>query len=445
MRALVGKELRELVASRSYWLLLIAAGVLTGQAFHEATSLYAEASGAGGGASALAQGLNPLTGIVAPTLAAYDLVSTLLLPFVVIRLFASERSTGSLLLMLQAPVRFGVVILAKACALLIGWLAVAIPGVLALALWVRAGGHLYAPEVLTVAAGYLFRGVLTIGLGAAAGALAESAASAAIIALSITIGSWAVDYAAAARGGLWSVVARYTPGAALRTFEHGELRVATMLVQTLLGITGLAIAAMWLRVGDSVRRRVGRSAVAAAAGLLLCAIAARSTQSWDTSEDRRNSFSAADEALLRRVPHPIWITAHLAAEDPRLADLDRGVIAKLRRVLPDTKVAYVSQGRSGLFERADPDYGEVWYNVAGRRVVSRSSTEEIVLDAIYEAAGLTPPATRDDRPYPGYPLRNTPAGGGLLFFCIWPLLVMVTWWVIRRPAIRTASFTVPRS
>ena len=58
--------------------------------------------------------------------------------------------------------------LGRATALLIGWLVALIPGLLALAWWRVMGGHLNAPEVLTVLAGYLTRGVLTIGVGAAA-------------------------------------------------------------------------------------------------------------------------------------------------------------------------------------------------------------------------------------------------------------------------------------
>jgi hypothetical protein len=74
---LLGKELRELGASRAYWLLLLIVGALVGHAFMTATSLYAEASGAAGGPAALSQGLNPLTGIVVPTFGAYDLAANI--------------------------------------------------------------------------------------------------------------------------------------------------------------------------------------------------------------------------------------------------------------------------------------------------------------------------------------------------------------------------------
>src|SRR5215217_1150153 len=105
-RWLIEKELRELTASRSYWLLLLVIGALVGHAFMTSVNLYAEASGIGGGPSALAQGLSPLEGIVVPTLGVYDLAATLLFPFVVIRLVAADKETGALSLVLQSPTSF---------------------------------------------------------------------------------------------------------------------------------------------------------------------------------------------------------------------------------------------------------------------------------------------------------------------------------------------------
>jgi ABC-2 type transport system permease protein len=428
------KELRELAASRSYWLLLLIVGALVGHAFITATSLYAEASGAGGGPAALSQGLNPLSGIVVPTFGAYDLAATLLFPFVVIRLIAVERETGALMLMLQVPLRFRAVITAKGAALIVGWLIAFMPGVLALAWWCAMHGHLHAPEVAAVVLGHLLRGVVTIGIGAAAGALASSAASAAIVALSVTLGTWALDYAAAARGGILQTVAAYTPSAALRVFEQGELRVSTVLVMLLIGVGGLGVAVEWLRTGRTLMQRsVGVGAV-----VVLVAIAAlgssRLRASYDVSEDRRNSFSPADDAALRGIHQPLEVTAYLAAEDPRLTDLERGVWAKLRRTLPDVRVVYAAKGRSGLFERPEDHYGEVWYALGGKRAMTRSATEEIVLETIYEISGVKAPTSRDGVPYPGYPLGAVPRYASLVFFALWPLALAAAWWWLRRRA-----------
>ena len=69
-------------------------GPLVGHSFITAVDTYAEASGAGGGPAALAQGLSPLDGILVPTFGAYDLAVTLLFPFIAIRLISADKEIG---------------------------------------------------------------------------------------------------------------------------------------------------------------------------------------------------------------------------------------------------------------------------------------------------------------------------------------------------------------
>jgi ABC-2 type transport system permease protein len=438
-RILLSKELRELTASRSYWLLLLVVGALVGHALMTSAQIYAEASGSGGGPAALSQGLSPLEGIIVPVLGAYDLAATLLFPFVVIRLFASEKQTGSLALSLQMPASFNLVIAAKGAALVIAWIVAGAAGALALVLWSTIGGHVYAPETMTVVIGHLLRGLLTIGVSAAAAALSVSAASAAIVALTVTLGTWALDYVAAARGGAIASVAAYTPSAALRVFEHGELRVATVIIMLVLSVAGLAIAAVWLREGRSSRWRSGAVGGVVIATALACVAAAQMHASADVSEDRRNSFPRADEIALHSIDKPLHVTVYLAAEDPRLTDLERGALAKLKRTMRDVTVTYAAHSRSGLFEKPSSNYGEIWYELGGKRVMSRSTTEPIILETIYELAGRQPPAAADENAYRGYPLTVQPSLAPWVFFLFWPGGVALVWRWIRRPRLTRIS------
>jgi len=434
-RWLLEKELRELAASRSYWLLLLVVGALVGHAFITSVNLYAEASGIGGGPSALSQGLSPLEGIIVPTLGAYDIAATLLFPFVVIRLIANEKQTGALALMLQAPASFYRIMAIKGLALIIAWAVAGVVGAAAILLWSSMGGHLYAAETWTVVLGHVLRGVLTIGVGAAAAALAASAASAAILALTITLGTWALDYVAAARGGTIAAIAAYTPSAALRVFEHGELRVATVLILLTLGVGGLVVAAAWLQEGEPVKWRALRVVGVVVGVAVLCVAFARIRTSVDVSEDRRNSLPRADQIALRQIDRPLHVTVYLAAEDPRLTDLERGVLAKLKRTMPDVDVTYAATSRSGLFERPNEHYGEVWYELGGKREMTRSTTEPIVLETIYNLIGRAPPTPIDETPYPGYPLAARPTLAPWIFFLVWPFCVIAVWWLVRRPRI----------
>lgn len=427
---LFAKEWRELTASRAYWLLLVAIGPLVGHGFINAVDLYAEASGVGGGPSALPQGLTPLDGMLAPAFGAYDLAVTLLFPFVAIRLIAAEKESGALKLALQFPASVGEMVAAKALALAAGWMIAWLPGLIAVAMWRAYGGHLYAPETLNLLLGHWLRMLLGGGVATAAAALAESAASAAIVTLGFTLGSWALDFIAAGRGGWMAAIAAYTPAAALRTFEQGLLRLNTAIVMLALALAGFAIAAIWLRTGRKLSARLVRVAALVIGVAIVVWLGSLARASWDASENRRNSFSRADEAALRQIRDPLRVTINLAAEDPRLMDYERGILNKLRRILPRLEVVYAAQSRTGLFE--GQEYGEIWYELDGRRVMNRSTTGPIVLEQLYQLAGIAVPAESNDPVFPGYPLAAHPEGARLVFYALWPLAVILIWRLKRR-------------
>src|SRR5207302_8701265 len=130
------------------------------------------------------------------------------------------------------------------------------------------------------------------------------------------------------------------------------------------------LAAVWLRPRrNQLSRFLGSIGAVVAIGFGLLA-GSLPRASWDLSENRRNSFSPSAEATLREIGHPLRVTVFLAAEDPRLMDLDRSILSKLRRILPRIDVAYAAHSRSGLFEGAGDHYGEVWYELDGRKVMS---------------------------------------------------------------------------
>jgi len=428
---LVSKEWRELFASRSYWLLLLMIGPLVGHGFITAVGLYAEASGTGGPA-ALAQGLTPLDGILVPAFGAYDLAATFLFPFVAIRMISAEKQSGGLKLLLQLPGSLATKVGAKALVLLGGWIVTLLPGLLAIGLWKFYGGHLYAPETLNLLLGHFLRAMLSAGFGFAAAALAENAASAAIITLGFTVGTWALDFIAAGRGGFLQQLAAYTPAATLRFFEHGLLRLNIFVAMLAISVAGFALAGIWLHPGRSWRFRL-LGTVTLALTLALIMVGANGVRaSWDASENRRNSFSRADEAALSQIRQPLRITVVLSPEDPRLTDYEQNVLRKLRRVLPRLEVDYSSSSRTGLFEKPEDHYGEIWYEMNGQRAMERSTIEEVVLEQIYKLAGINPAAHSDENAFSGYPLSVKPRGASWIFYGLWPLLTVAAWWVQNR-------------
>jgi ABC-type transport system involved in multi-copper enzyme maturation permease subunit len=429
---LLAKEWRELLASRSFWLLLLMIGPLVGHGFITAVGLYAEASGSGGGPAALSQGLTPLDGILVPTFGAYDLAAMFLFPFVAIRAIAAEKQSGALKLMLQLPGSLASKVAAKAVVLLGGWLVTLLPGLLAIVLWRSYGGHLYAPETLNLLLGHLLRARLSAAIAVAAATLAENAASAAIVTLGFTVGTWALDFVAAGRGGFLQQLATYTPTATLRFFEQGLLRLNIFIAMLAISIAGFGLATIWLHTGRTWRfRLIGTASLALVLGLVM--LGGNSVRaSWDLSENRRNSFSRADEAALRRIQQPLEITVVLSPEDPRLTDYEQNVLRKLRRVLPRIEVDYAASGRTGLFEKAEDHYGEIWYEMNGQKVMERSTIEPVVLEQIYKLAAIDPPAGSDEIVSSGYPLAVRPRGAAWIFYGLWPLVTILLWWVRNR-------------
>ena len=429
---LLRKEYRELVASRAWWVLLVAMGPLVGVTFISAVRTYGEASGLNGTAIGVGEAFSPLVGIWAPTFSACEVAAVFLLPFVAIRLVSGDRQSGALRIEMQHPMPAVARITAKAIVLLGGWLVASLAPLAAVALWKSYGGSVFAPELMTVAFGHVLNAGLTIALASAAAAVTEHPSTAAILTLSVTVGTWILNFVAAVQGGIWERVAGYTPPAMIAQFQHGLIRLDVVLIALALVAAGLAGAAIWLRLGVAVHRRVQESFALAACAVLVIIAASAVSPSWDLSENRMNSFPEPDERALASIRAPLGIEVHLAPEDPRRADLDRKAIAKLRRVMPAVHVRYVSATSIGLFEQSAPHYGEIWYELGGKKEMSRATTAESALETIYDLAGVTPPVENEDEMFRGHPLAVAPKGAAAVFYAIWPAAIVVGAFFIRR-------------
>jgi len=405
------------MASPSWWIMAGLTGPLVGLSFVSSVRSYAEVSaGAGGGCGAVC---DPLIGIWAPTFSAYELVAVFLLPFVAIRLMSGDRQSGALKLEAQHPLRPLARVAAKAVALLGGWIGINMAGVVAIGLWRLYGGSVSAPEIATVAAGQLLNAGVTVAIALAAAAVADHPSTAAIATLGATVGAWAIDFVAAIQGGRWQRLADVTPSAMVARFQHGLVETSVTLTAVAGIVAGLVIAAVWLRLGATVGHRARLSAATLAVGAVVVLGATMARGSWDVSEGRINSFPENDEVALRRLAAPLSIEVHLAPEDPRRIELQRSALAKLERATPHVRVTYVAKSASGIYESSDPGYGEIWYELAGRRTMSRTVTDEGVLETIFALGGVSP-APDPEMAFPGHPLAARPAGAAAIFYGLWP-------------------------
>jgi ABC-2 type transport system permease protein len=432
LRPLLAKELREILGGRALWTMLLLMCPLIGYSFFQAASLYGDASTAGLQSPVLASSLSPLDGILVPTLGAFYVAVTLLFPFVAIRVLGQEKESGALRLLVQLPYRSSTLITAKLAAVLAAWMLSSIPALSALVIWTLLGGHLSAPETLNLLFGHLLYGLLVGVIALFAASISESAATAAIVTLAFTIGSWVLDFTVAGHPGFLEWIARLSLTQVLRTFEQGLLSAG------LVGGIGMAVcgfaalAAAWLLPGVQARDKVVRSIVVVLAMSLALALTTQVKFTLDVTEDRRNSFPAADERLLASLAQPLVVTVHLAPEDPRYADLQRNVLAKLERVMPNVSIR-LAAGQRGLATSAGDDrYGQVEYTYGARSDVSRSTSPREILPMLYGLAVVSPPAPVPGSDYPGYPLVAIGQVAIPWFFFGLPLCIAVAWWLSRR-------------
>jgi ABC-type transport system involved in multi-copper enzyme maturation permease subunit len=441
-RLLFASELRELMVSRALWAMVLISAPLVGFSFIQAVRRYSETSSNAFKLPQLAANLSPLDGIIVPTLGAVYLMNTFLLPFVAIRLIGNGKQTGALKLVLQLPIGPNRLVAIKLAALGVGWLIALIPTLSALAVWgLLLGGHLYLPEVATALLGHALYAFVIAGVAFLAAALTESSATAAIVALSFTLGSWILEFAGTTTNtGLVRAVAAFSLTPALRGLEHGLLGSPTALTLLVLGFAFMALTVVWLPPGISRRQKLLQAGAVVGISAQMLLLVIQLPLFLDVSEDRRNSFNPADERALRQMTKELKISINLASNDSRLTDLDRNVLSKLPRAMPRVSITYPETSSTSLFGgTTGASYGQVTYTYGGKQGTSRATTARELLPLIEALGGLnvTPDKTAV---YPGFPLVTSAESASVWFYLLLPALAVVGWWYNQRAPLVPSAF-----
>ena len=249
---------------------------------------------------------------------------------------------------------------------------------------------------------------LTIALAAAAASVTEHPSTAAILTLGVTVGTWIINFVAAIHGGVWERGRLHADGDGRRVPARSGARSTSSSSRSSSSLaawrsppSGCGSASASRRVCESVAlaRRRGASL------LFACTFVAR-----ELGHVREPRAIRSRKRTRRRsaIAAPLRIEAHLAPEDPRRVDLEHRALSKLRRVLPSVAGHYVSATSIGLFEQTAPHYGEIWYELGGRRKMSRVTTAEGVLETIYELAGVAPAERERTRSFAAIRWRSPP-------------------------------------
>jgi len=374
----------------------------------------------------------PLEGILVPTLGAFYLASTLLLPFVALRAVAQDKESGALKLLLQMPFTSARLVALKAIAMVVAVLALFLPSLSFIPIWVHLGGHVYLPETLNLLAGHALYAFDVAGIAFLAAAFSESLSTSAILALAFTLAFWVIDFAATTSGGFLHNLSFYSLTAALRQFEQGLFSLPAGLGMMLGAVSLFALTATWLPTGTAIKEKLLFSLLIVVLFSVFAVAANRAGVYIDVTENRRNSFNPADEAALRRLRSPLLLRIYLSPEDSRLKEMEANVLGKLRRTVPRLEISYEDTSRRGLFSSVPDDrYGLIIFEYEGKRAESRSNSPREILPILYELSE-TKVRPEKEPDYRGYPLVGDATGYGVWFYGILPAFILFSWWRVRR-------------
>ncbi len=387
-RVLFFQELRALLGASSLWLLLVVLTLLVGYSFIQAVDLYNQASQTALKYPELGRGMNPIEGVFVPTFGAYYLVETLLLPFVVIRHVGRDRQTGVIKLLFQLPLSALDLSVIKLAALAMGALLIALPGALAIFIWMLNGGSLYPPELASLVLGHVLYATTIVCIAFFASVISSSMATAAMLTLALTLGSWVLDFSAGGNSAL-SIFSQFSFTALLRGFENGLLSSVAVAVFLAIALLFFLTAVALLHPGRSTLSKLKIIVMTFAVLGTVFAIVTAKPFYFDASENHRHSFNPADEKALRAMRARLKMTIHLARDDSRLYDLNKTVLDKLRRTVPKLQIIYAKTYAVGLFGAPEgARYGLIEFDYLGRHDETYSTSAHEILPILHALAGV---------------------------------------------------------
>jgi ABC-2 type transport system permease protein len=210
------KELRLYFTSPVAWVVVATFLLIAGYFFYNIFAFFALASMQSAMNPAMARDLNVTDSVMRPLFSNVSVILLLLMPLVTMRLFAEERRSGTIELLLTYPVRDGAVLVAKylaAVALYALMLALTLlyPGIVAYFARLEWG------PLLTGYLGLLLMGGTFIAVGVFASSLTENQIVASITTFGILLILWIIGWSADYLGGWGGKVLQH-----LSILEHND-------------------------------------------------------------------------------------------------------------------------------------------------------------------------------------------------------------------------------
>jgi ABC-2 type transport system permease protein len=196
---------------RLYFTTPVAYGVMfcfllvTGYFFFSIFSFYTMASMQSAMNPQMGRDLNVTDSVLRPLFSNMSVILLLLMPLVTMRLFAEERRSGTIELLLTYPVRDGAVLLGKFFGALVLYatmlgLTLVYPGIVAYFARVEWG------PLLTGYVGLLLMGATFIAVGVCISSFFENQIMAGTVTFVVLLMFWVIGWSADAAGGIWKAV-----------------------------------------------------------------------------------------------------------------------------------------------------------------------------------------------------------------------------------------------
>jgi hypothetical protein len=400
----VRRELAIALRARATWLVAAIAALLVGHGFVLAVDLFSSASRSALVSALQAKEMDPLLGVIRPTLGGVELAVALLAPLIATRVVAAEKERGgfgALCLQVGSPTT---VLVRKSIAAMCAASFLLLPAIACLLLYRAVGGHVDLIETsVALVGGVLHLGVV-VAASIAAAAWTSTFAQAATIAILVSLTSWMIDagegFAALAwlgRAESWSIERQIAP------FHRGVVAIGPGLFLVIAIATGIGLALIGGRIDWPHRRRVAAAVPVAIVAIIALSLSSRLRRAFDWTEERRASLPPAVVASLRAIPARITLDVRLDRDDSRRRQLESDVLAKLRLARPDVDVAFPLDDRDAVVTSAHDDrYGVITIRVGDAQRETRSTSRKELTTLILEAARRASPDWTMP-PYPGFP------------------------------------------
>jgi hypothetical protein len=402
-RWLLRRELALVFGARVTWVVAAISAALIGHGFVLALDIYSSASRAAQGHQLLQQAVDPLSGLVRPTLGGLYLATAILLPVMAARGLAIEkerRSYGALALRARSTHK---VVIAKLVAALAAAALLLAPPIVLFVAFAACGGHLDVRETATALFGHALDLTLIATTSVAAAAATRTAAQASVLAIALSLGSWAIDASGEFSALAWMGSLEWASiGRRLDPLERGVLHLGSSGWLLVASASATAVAIVLARIEHGARRWWFAGAIAVI-GVALLTVLGSVHRGHDWSEQRRQSFPLAVVDALRELPDGITVDVWLDRDDNRRTELERGPLAKLILARPDIALRMPLDADVSALASRDADYGRIVVHVGQQARETRSSSDEEIAGIIFDAGGRAMPRWPESS-YPGYPV-----------------------------------------